>query len=155
MKRLANFPSAVLTGIDERGYPFSVRCKPIPDGDAQVLRLQLVNGIGIQPGSACLLCHRHDEKLWNIKSFNVHGTLEQNSQGWILRPHQFIPGTVSQDLIGFLRLVMVGRRNAKRYLEKRGLPRPKIPWDEIAACWAQTKRARATMDLEEAASLRV
>ena len=28
---------------------------------------------------------------------------------------------------------MEARHNAKRYLEKRGLPRPRIPWDEINA----------------------
>ena len=137
MKHLADFPNAVLTGVDSAGYPFSVRCKPEPDAGAQVLRVQLPDGTGIQPGPAGLLYHRHDEWLWNLKSFVVRGTLELDDRGWILRAQQFIPGAGVGGWLGKMQFLRMGRRNTKRYLERRGLPRPNIPWDEIEALWAQ------------------
>jgi hypothetical protein len=31
------------------------------------------------------------------------------------------------------------RRTSKRYLEKRGLSRPEMPWDDIRRLWAEAK----------------
>lgn len=139
IKNLADFPSAVLTGVDVYGYPFSVRCKPEPDTTSKVLRVQIPDGTGIQLGPAGLLCHRHDELLWNPKSFIVLGTLEKDSKSWILRPRRFKLGASSKSW-DMLKMISSGRRTAKRYLKKRGLPRPKIPWDETNALWAEAKK---------------
>lgn len=141
VKNLSDYTSAVLTGIDETGYPFSMRCKPEPDGATRELRVQVPKSIGIQLGPACLLCHKHDELGWNVKSFNVFGILEQDDEGWILRPLRFTRGLAS-DLVGSLRFMRYGRRNAKRYLRRRGLPRPEIPWDKIRAGWAETRKQK-------------
>ena len=45
-------------------------------------------------------------------------------------------------LIGLLRFVRAGRRRTRRYLEKRGLARPGVPWDRIDAVWKDVKRGR-------------
>jgi hypothetical protein len=69
IEHLADFPSAVLTGVDAEGYPFSIRCRPEPDGDTQVMWIRLpANNTPIQPGPASLLYHKHDENLWNQKA---------------------------------------------------------------------------------------
>ncbi len=34
------------------------------------------------------------------------------------------------------------RKNARRYLQKRGLPRPRIPWDEVNAIKGQAREGR-------------
>jgi hypothetical protein len=85
VKYLAEYPSAVLTIVDDGGYPFSFRCKPEPDASSQTLRLQLPEGLSVKPGPAGILCHKHDELLFNMKSFGVSGTLEEDNRGWILR----------------------------------------------------------------------
>jgi hypothetical protein len=139
LKELPEYQSAVLTWIDNAGYPFSVRCTPKPDYDAKVLRMQLRMGTGIKSGPASLLYHYADEQIWNTKSFLVRGTLEQDAHGWILRPQRFIPG-VSSKIWDGLKMIRSGRRLAKRYLEKRSLSRPEIPWDEISASWKETKK---------------
>jgi hypothetical protein len=142
VKHLVDFSSAVLTGVDEAGYPFSVRCKPEPDNSAQVLRVQLPEDTCIQPGPAGLLCHTHDDWLWNLKNFIVRGTLEQDAQGWILRPQHFTPGAGIGGLLGMVKFLRSGRRVTKRYLDKRGLARPSIPWNKIHAVWAEVKRTK-------------
>ena len=139
---LADFPTAVLTAVDETGYPFSVRCSPRPDPSTQVLRLDLQEGRRIRVGPAGLLCHRHDEQLWNLKSFFVSGDLERDARGWILHPRRFVPGAGIGGVIGLLRLVRAGRRRTRRYLEKRGLARPTVPWDRIHGVWRDVKRER-------------
>lgn len=138
-KYLPTFPSAVVTGIDRSGYPFSVRCHPEPDAEAQVLRLNLPEYPGIQTGPAGLLCHMHDEYLWNLRSFIVRGMLERDSQGWLFRPKQFIPGAGAGGIITLIKFLRDGRRTAAHYLKKRGMARPKVAWDDIHATWAVVK----------------
>lgn len=142
VKQLAAFPSAVLTGMDTAGYPFSIRCQPQPDPVTQVLRVSMPTGTNLEPGPAGLLCHKHDERLWNLKSFVVCGRLEQDDQGWFFRPQHLIPGMGMGGLMSGVRFVLNGRRNTRRYLEKRGLPRPQVPWDEVKAMLVQAKQER-------------
>jgi hypothetical protein len=128
------FESAVLSGLDEEGYPFSVRCRPYPDtSGAEALKIWLPPGTPVRPGPASLLCHSHDENLWNLESFLVRGVLVKEAGGWSFEPGQFIAGMGIGGLTGMIRLFARSRRNAGRYLEKRGLARPRIPWDEINA----------------------
>jgi len=142
VRHLSDFPTAVLTGVDDAGYPFSLRCSPEPDDSTQTLRFRLPEGAGIGIGPASLLCHSHDEQLWNLKSFFLRGELERDAGGWIFRPDRFVPGAGIGGLIGLLRFVRAGRARTKRYLEKRGLARPAVPWDRIHAVWKDVKRGR-------------
>jgi hypothetical protein len=132
VKNLGKFPNAVLTVVDDAGYPFSVRCTPEPDISNQVLRLKLPSYFSIQPWQASLLCHSHDELLWNLKSFLVIGSLERDEKSWKLVPRRFVPGIgIGNFFLGIIKMIRDGRRTAKRYLDKRGLSRPKVPWNEI------------------------
>lgn len=131
VKRLPRFASAVLTGLDSCGDPVSVRCQPTLDHQAQVLRVLVPDGLGMVPGPAGLLCHRHDEQLWRLKSFLLRGTLEPIGHGWVFRPRQLVCGMDTTPLSN-LRLLRSSRRTAKRYLATRGLRRPTIPWEHYA-----------------------
>lgn len=130
VKYLPQFSSAVLTSVDADGYPVSVRCKPQLDAAAQVLRLRAPDDLGIQPGPAALLCHSHDERLWSLKGFAVRGTLERADEDWVLRPARFVPGT---GLGSLLPVILGAQRRTRRYLKKRNLPRPRVPWDKLKA----------------------
>ena len=91
-KHLYQFESAVLSGLDEEGYPFSVRCRPYPDTSGpEVLTVWLPPGTPIRPGPASLLCHSHDENLWNLKSFLVRGVLEKRRRRMELRARPVHP----------------------------------------------------------------
>jgi hypothetical protein len=130
----------VITGVDARGYPFSVRRKPQPDHANQSLKVQIPDGTQIHAGLASLLCHKHDELFWNQRSFIVWGTLKQNG-GWVFLPKRFTPGAAG-DMLSLVQFIRSARRTAKQYLDKRGLPRPKIPWNEIHNLWAEVKSAK-------------
>jgi hypothetical protein len=137
VRHLSDFESVVLTGIDEEGYPYSVRNRPRVDPFERMLPVEIPLGTPVQPGPASLLCHRHDENLWKLKSFLVRGTLTREGGGWIFRPERFVPGAGIGGPIAMVRFVAGARKTARRYLEKRGMPRPRIPWDEINAIKAQ------------------
>ncbi len=139
VKRLPEYKNAVITGVDARGLPFSFRCTPQPDLAAGVLRLQVPQGSDIQPGPASLLCHKHDEQFWNQHSFIAWGKLKKNDRDWDFIPERFTPGA-DTDLLSLFRFVTAARRTARQYLEKRHLPRPEIPWNDIKALWAEAKR---------------
>lgn len=136
-QHLTQFSSAVLTGVDPEGYPFSVRCKPEPDVAQGVLRIPISEAVWIERGPAGLLCHQHDDALWNLDSFVVRGTLEKDEGGWVLRPEGLTPGARTRGWLGMLRFVWRCRRGARRYLRRRGLARPPVSWDEFAALWAE------------------
>jgi hypothetical protein len=143
-EHLYQFESAVLSGLDEEGYPFGVRCRPYPDAsDAEVLTVWLPPGTPIRPGPASLLCHSHDENLWNLKSFLVRGVLVKDAGGWSFEPDQFIPGAGIGGLPAMIRFFIRSRRRASRYLQKRNLARPRIPWDEINAAKKEALAASA------------
>lgn len=125
------FTSAVLTGRDASGYPFSVRCRPEPDEAAQVLRIHGPLPPGIVPGPAGLLYHRHDACLGGLKSFLLRGTLAEGNGGWEFHPVRYVPGVGVQGLWGYVRFVVDGRRNTRRYLEQRGWPWPRLPLEQL------------------------
>jgi hypothetical protein len=130
-KRLPRFSSAVLTGLDSTGDPVSVRCQPKLDHRAQVLRVLVPDGLGMVPGPAGLLCHRHDEQLWRLKSFLLRGSLERTGNDWVFHPDRLVRG-MDTTPVSNLRLLRDARRTARRYLATRGLRRPTIPWDHYA-----------------------
>ena len=136
VNEMADFSTAVLTSVDASGYPLSIRCKPNQDSVAQVLRLQIPEYIQFQPGPAGLLYHKHDESLWNLKSFMLRGLLEQDAQGWFFRPLTYTPGPGIGGLPAMMKFLLNGRRSTKQFLEKRHLPRPVIDWDTVHAIWA-------------------
>ena len=63
---LPNFESGVLTGLDTEGYPYGVRVRSQADATGRVLRVPLPTYAPVQAGPASLLCHAHDENLWNL-----------------------------------------------------------------------------------------
>lgn len=132
LRQLAQYPSAVVTGLDAQGYPFSVRCAPQPDAASRTLRLDLPPDAPIQAGPAGLLCHSHDDRLWNQTSFGLRGTLARDERGWLIEPHKLIPG-IRPDPVALFKFILSCRRNAAEYLARRGLARPPIPWADIIA----------------------
>jgi hypothetical protein len=139
-KGLASYESAVLTGRDAAGYPCGVRCHPRPDAATQTLRLDLPAGLPLVPGPTGLLCHYHDEQLWNMRMFNARGTLERDNEGWFFRPTQFLPGMGSGGALDTIKTIVNARKTATRYLAKRGLARPAIPWAQLKAAKAEAER---------------
>ncbi len=132
-KHLPMFETAVLNARDDEGYPYSVRCRPEQDRPAGILRLDLAEGVNVRPGPASLLCHSHDEELWNQKILLLRGRLEEAKEGYAFRPEKFIPSLGIGGPVGMLRTVIGARKAAAAYLKKRGLERPRIPWAEVEA----------------------
>lgn len=124
------YESAVLTVLDAGEYPSSQRCRPQLDHAAKTLRVLLPAQLDLKPGPACLLWHRHDERLWNLHSFAVRGLLEYDAAGWYVRPQAFIPGVGIGGWRSYVRFLVNGRRTTRRYLQRHGLERPALNWDE-------------------------
>ncbi len=130
---LPEFPSAVLSGLDPAGYPYSLRCRPLLDAERRILRLGLPPGALLQAGPACLLCHSHDEHLWNLKSFALRGALERQADGWAFVPRQFIPGMGIGGWRSYIDFVRHGRAATRDFFAARGQPVPRVAWDELLA----------------------
>ncbi len=139
VRLLPDFENAVLTGLDAEGYPYGVRCRPRADSTRRVIGVPLPAHAPVQVGPASLLCHAHDEELWNLRSFLVRGVLRREGEGWVFEPRAFVPGAGVGGPMGMVRFVRGSRQNAERYLKKRGLTRPSIPWNRINEIKAQAR----------------
>jgi hypothetical protein len=127
-KWLNKFPEAVLTATDEDGYPFSVR---VPtngyDGSTGEVTIAVPDNVHPVNGPASLLCHSHDEKMWNLQMITVKGTLEKRGTTWTFITESFTPPSK----LMMLDFVRNARNSARRYLDKRGLSRPEVNWASI------------------------
>jgi hypothetical protein len=138
VRNLGKYPTAVLTVTDAAAYPFSIRCVPEPDPDGQVLRVNLPAYVDVQTGPAGLLCHFHDDLLWNQTNFVAYGVLERDGSGWVFRPTRLIEGAGAG--MSFMRQARGGRSSAQRYLDKRGLAWPTVPWARLHAIYEKAQR---------------
>lgn len=132
-EELAKFPEAVLSALDPAGYPVSVR-QAAPRYDPATGRFPVVwpPGLPVAEGPATVLCHYHDEKLWNIKQIHIKGRLERESDHWVFHSTVFRRPPRSQ-LTAFWRLARDMRTSGRRYLDRRGLEMPKINWKAVQA----------------------
>lgn len=135
VRKLSKYPTAVITVMDGDGYPFSVRCVPVPDEDIRVLHIPLPEYVDAQAGPAGLLCHFHDDMLWKQTNFTVRGTLERDGRDWLFTPTRLIEGAGAG--MSLVRQLRDGRHTAQRYLKKRGLNPPAIPWARIKAMYRE------------------
>ena len=91
-KWLNKFDEAVLTVTDDDGYPASVRVATrsydAATGELSLAPLEFLHAV---EGPANLLCHSHDEKIWNLQMLNVKGTIEKRDTDWVFQTKSFEP----------------------------------------------------------------
>jgi hypothetical protein len=129
---IGSFTDPVLSAHDADGYPASLRTPVVPDAGQQVLNVQIATDLELQPGPASLLFHSHNEQLWDLRGFVAKGTLEASGEGLVFRPLTFTR-TAGGPPLDTLKFIRACRRTAARYLARRGLARPAVPWDTIKA----------------------
>jgi hypothetical protein len=125
-KWIAKFPEGIVTGLDKSGQPASVRQLVLPfDATSGAMKVSAPAALGLVPGPANLLCHYHDEKLWNIRSIQVKGRLEERDGAVYFVATGFKPPSMWQ-------LMKNASRSTRRYLEKRKLQPPAVNFAAIA-----------------------
>jgi hypothetical protein len=128
---VTRFPDAVLSGVDDDGWPASVRCRPRYDRARAVLRCDRAPGVEIVEGRASLLWHAHDARLGRLRSFLVQGELVADGAEWVVTPTRVRAGPGMSGPLGDVAVFGAARRRAGRYLAARGLARPRVPWDRL------------------------
>ncbi|MFI7078365.1 pyridoxamine 5'-phosphate oxidase family protein [Micromonospora sp. NPDC049903] len=125
---LAAYPSVVLAARDGAGAPLLVRTTATAGADGY--RVVVPDGVDPVEGAATLLVHRHDAQLWNLHNANVRGDLVRSADGWTLRPQKLVEPAARHKarMTDSLRTVRTTRAATRRYLDRRGWPRPTVPW---------------------------
>ncbi len=142
-RRLPAYPSAVLTTMDGDG-PRLCRVRATADAQSGSVLVRADDESVLRPGTAGLLCHGHDERLWGLRSFAAVGDLDRDAHGtWRFTPARFVAGADTTGPVGAVRTLREVRGTARRYLDARGLPRPDIPWAGYAALKAEVERREA------------
>jgi hypothetical protein len=127
-KWLGKFNEAVLTVLDSDGYPGSVRVDPRAyDPATGELSAALPDALRAVEGPANLMCHYHDEKMWNIKAIQIKGQIENRDGTWMFVSSTFKPPAK----LAFWSFVKGARASAQKYLDKRSLDRPAVNWAPI------------------------
>jgi hypothetical protein len=130
---LAAYSSAVLSARDGAGAVVMVRTTVAPSEGGY--RVAVPDGVVVAGGPASLLVHRHDDKLSKLHNASVRGMLAEDEDGWLLRPDRLVePGARNRaGLTDPLRIVRACRATTRRYLERRNLQRPQVPWPAYRA----------------------
>ncbi len=132
-KALAAFPTGVLNAIDAEGSPVSVRQASLAyDAQSGRMPVTIPAALDVREGPASVLCHYHDEKLWNQKVVLVRGRVERTGERWTFVTTSFTPPSMWQMLKGT-------RRATRSYLEKRGLEMPRVDFDVVSEMWKRVK----------------
>lgn len=133
-REVAKFSEGVVTALDARGYPLSVRQTGIAyDAATGTLPVKLPESLGAIEGPANLLCHSHNEQLWDMRMISIKGRLERREGGWLFVSTSFNAPSTLQQVRGF-------SRSAQAYLDKRGLPRPVVNFAAIGELWARVAK---------------
>lgn len=146
-QRATNYSSGVLSSVDANGYPISVRCTAHLDASRQVFTFPNPPALAANwRGKACLLFHQFNERLEGLRQMVILGELVSEDGLLALHVSKFVtangrPNTdkmphASSPLL-LLQFWLLGRRNARAFLARRGKPWPPIPYDEIERLLAE------------------
>ena len=135
------YESAVLSVVDPSGYPASVRCAFALDQSRELIAFTaLPPSAAAWRGAACLLFHRHDARLEGLHQLLIRGDLVEEQGSVALRPSAFVTANGRRDTdrmphagspLHLLKFMLLGRRNARDYLAKRGAPWPTVGFSQM------------------------
>jgi len=128
----------VLNWVDADGYPASGRVDLGADGDGGLV-ITAAAGLDLKEGPASLMAHYHNERMWKMKSVGFRGTLRQAGEGWVFEASKQF-GKADLSFMGQMRLMGGAKKTAARYLAKRNMERPSIPWSDIQALKKDAKQ---------------
>lgn len=126
------YESAVLSATDDHGRPASTRVDVAVDD--QWLRCTARFPVPLRDGPASLLLHRHDEKMWNLRSMLVRGDLRgdgADAETFRFTPTAVVPGMGHGGVRGLIAMLLRARRTAAAEIAARGQERPKVTWDAL------------------------
>jgi hypothetical protein len=140
-KLATKYPTGVLSLVDVGGYPASVRLAARLDAKRRVVTFPILpdHAQGWR-GKACLLFHRHNNRLEGLHQMVLKGELVEEDGVVTLRVTDFVTanGQTNTDEmphaerpIQLLQFLLLGRRKAREYERKRGEPWPPIDYAEI------------------------
>jgi hypothetical protein len=131
---LEEYPSAVISLVGDDGYPLSLRCNLILNHADAIFNIQLPANLPLADGEASLLCHSHNEQLFDLRSVTIEGRLEKTGDMWQFHATKMTQVMGRSKFLEFIQDVIIKpRRNTKKYLRKANLPRPKISWARLKA----------------------
>lgn len=135
---LPTYHDAVLATVVADAPPVLRRVRPRPEPDGATLRLEGADPDEVAGAtSANLLLHAHDDQLGRLRQLALVGALTtgvEGTEGTRLRPTRLLRTDANATSpLGLARTVHRLRGNARRYLERRGLDRPRVPWAEYRA----------------------
>ncbi|WP_285760013.1 pyridoxamine 5'-phosphate oxidase family protein [Nocardiopsis ansamitocini] len=136
---VARFPSGVLGVRDASGAPLLARVRPRATDAGFVVEADVPEGA--VPGKASLLVHRHDEHLNGMHNALVRGELHMDGEQWVLVPSKVIEPMGAGNRSSAVRILRDARRSTNRYLERRGLDRPRIEWGQFQELFSKSSPA--------------
>jgi hypothetical protein len=142
LARLATkYPTGVLSVTDVGGYPASARLVARLDTKRRIVTFPALPAFARRwRGKACLLFHRHNNRLEGLRQMVLKGELVEEGGAVALRVTDFVTAngqTKTDEMphagrpIQLLQFFLLGRRKAREYERKRGEPWPPIDYAEI------------------------
>jgi hypothetical protein len=131
----------VLSFVDDRGFPFNLRCHADAAGPKR-FRLRLPDSVAaaLRDGQkACLIWHKHDEFLYSLSHVIVPGEVRQGADGWYLEStRKPVPNGVGP--VDFEAALAYFEKNNNEYLRDYGLSFPELHWELLEELATEAER---------------
>jgi hypothetical protein len=130
-RQLSGYSDGVLATVVRDEPPVLRRVRPVADPSTGTLLLKEADPAGLTAArSANLLLHRHDEQLGRLRQLGSVGAIEAGEEHIALRPTRVLAGAMATTPLSLARTLRRLRGTTQRYLDRRGLSRPAIPWGD-------------------------
>jgi hypothetical protein len=150
---ISTYPTAILSIVQNDGYPASVRCQVRVDLQDHVIFIDHPPlWARAWRGRAGLLFHQHDERLESLRQLLLLGVLDDGTEGTLsFTVEKFVTGNGRSDSdqmphasspLHMLKFFFTGWSQARAYIARRGKPWPPIPYDEIAHSLSEDNAAQ-------------
>ena len=142
LKKLKTYPNAILTFIDNKGYPYIMKID---------FELKQNNLIELSCPKSCkhqfslnqkasLLVHSYNEKMNKLKQILLKGTISQQQDKLFFVPRQIIASFKLAGLLSLIRVYRKGKKAAKEYYKKQEMKPPSINYEPDLDFWKLYKR---------------
>ncbi len=129
---LARQPTAVLAAPGQDGAPVLFRVHAVADAGGFAVTVPDV--LPVRDGAASLLVHEHDEQIAGQRNAVVRGRLvTRTGGGRVVVPERVVDPMPMRTPADMLTVIRHSRAASHRYLDRRGLGRPRVRWDRFRA----------------------
>ena len=137
VKDIKSYREGVLSFIDDRGYPYSIRSRfdlKEPENCIEMRRPKSLRQKLTPDQKACVIFHHHDDKLDHQRQLLLRGVVNEQDNKLIFAP-QHASALDTRGTKNMMMFLLKGRSATSEYFKRRGMKKPDLRYKPDPAFW--------------------